>query len=96
MLDRDAASGLRYYRGNLRRRAPRSAPPRTSVPVLQLALTRDVAIRHASLAASDPWADRLERRELPHGHWVARTHPDVVAAEVADFVRRHDRRASAC
>ncbi|MDT0185427.1 alpha/beta fold hydrolase [Microbacterium sp. ARD31] len=96
MLDSDAASGLRYYRGNLRRRTPRSAPPRTSVPVLQLALTRDVAIRHASLAASDPWADRLERRELPHGHWVARTHPHVVAAEVADFVRRHDRRASAC
>jgi pimeloyl-ACP methyl ester carboxylesterase len=90
LLDRDAASGLRYYRGNLLRRPSRSGPPRTAVPVLQLALTRDVAIRHASLAASDPWVDQLERLELPYGHWVTRTRPDVVAAEVSRFVRRHD------
>ena len=38
-------------------------------------------------AASDPYAETIERRRLPHGHWVAHTHPQVVAAEVAGFVR---------
>lgn len=88
LVDRDAASGLRYYRGNLLRR-PRPAQETTAVPVLQLALTRDVAIREASLAASDPWVESLERRHLPHGHWVTRTRPDVVAAEVSRFVQQH-------
>ena len=82
---RTMVSGLRYYRANLAWGA-RRREQRTSVPVLQLALTRDVAIRPASLAASDPWVETLERRRLPHGHWVVRTHPDVVADEVRRFV----------
>jgi pimeloyl-ACP methyl ester carboxylesterase len=82
---RTMVSGLRYYRANLAWGA-RRREQRTSVPVLQLALTRDVAIRTASLAASDPWVETLERRRLPHGHWVVRTHPDVVADEVRRFV----------
>ena len=95
ILDRDAASGLRYYRGNLLRGARRPRHRTTTVPVLQLALTRDVAIREASLAASDPWTESLERRHLPHGHWIVRSRPDVVADEVSRFVQRHDARASA-
>jgi pimeloyl-ACP methyl ester carboxylesterase len=95
MLDRDAASGLRYYRGNLLRGRPAAASRTTTVPVLQLELTRDVAVRHASLAASDPWAESLERRRLPHGHWVTRTRPHVVADEVSRFVRQHHGGASA-
>jgi pimeloyl-ACP methyl ester carboxylesterase len=85
---RTAASGLRYYRANMFRRGPRPEQ-RTSVPVLQLALTRDPAVRHASLTASDPWVETLERRELPHGHWVPRTHPELVADEVRRFVGEH-------
>jgi pimeloyl-ACP methyl ester carboxylesterase len=57
------------------------------VPVLQLVLTRDLAVRPASLVESERWADDLQRRELPYGHWVALTHPEVVAREVARFVR---------
>ena len=82
---RTMVSGLRYYRANLAWGA-RHGEQRTSVPVLQLALTRDVAIRPASLAASDPWVETLERRRLPHGHWVVRTHPEAVALEVRRFV----------
>jgi pimeloyl-ACP methyl ester carboxylesterase len=82
---RDAVSGLRYYRGNLlARRRPRER--RTDVPVLQLALTRDPAIREASLEASEPWCTDLRRRHLPLGHWAPRTHPDVVAEAVLDHV----------
>lgn len=80
----DAVSGLRYYRGN--RVAPhRLRERRTSVPVLQLALTRDPAIREAALAASDPWCDDLRRVPLAAGHWAPTTH----AGEVADAVRAH-------
>lgn len=82
---RDMVSGLRYYRGNVALRRPRRAR-RTSVPVLQLALTRDPAIRGSALEASDPWCDDLQRRELPFGHWAPRTHPEAVAEEVLAHV----------
>ncbi len=81
----DAASGLRYYRGNVLR-GTRPRERRTSVPVLQLALTRDPAIRHAALAASDPWCSDLRRVEEPVGHWAPRTHPDLVAGHVLDHL----------
>ena len=85
---RTAVRGLRYYRANLLRRGPRAGHgQRTRVPVLQLALTRDPAVRRATLTASDPWVEDLERHELPHGHWAPRTHPSVVAEEVRRFVR---------
>ncbi len=84
---RTMVSGLRYYRANLSW-GVRRPEQRTTVPVLQLALTRDLAIRPESLTASDPWVETLERRHLPHGHWVPRTHPEVVADEVDRFVRQ--------
>jgi hypothetical protein len=49
-------------------------------------LTRDLAVRRGSLTESDRWTEHLERRDLPHGHWVALTHPEVVVEEVARFV----------
>jgi len=82
---REMVSGLRYYRGNVAvPRRPRER--RTTVPVLQLALTRDPAIRESSLTASEPWCDDLRRHHLPFGHWAPRTHPDVVAEEVLGHV----------
>lgn len=81
----DMVSGLRYYRGNV---APHRRPRerRTSVPVLQLALTCDPAVRGAALEASDQWCDDLRRRRLPLGHWAPRTDPDVIASEILDHV----------
>jgi pimeloyl-ACP methyl ester carboxylesterase len=85
---RDMVSGLRYYRGNVTlHRRPRER--RTSVPVLQLALTRDPAVRRSALEASDPWCDDLRRHDLPFGHWAPRSHPDTVAREVLDHVLDH-------
>lgn len=88
-LPRDMVNGLGYYRANALRPGD-SRPRSTSVPVLQLVLTRDLAVRTAPLVESDRWAKHLERRFLPYGHWVALTHPDVVAAETARFVRSVD------
>ncbi len=83
---RDMVSGLRYYRGNLGGAARRPRERRTSVPVLQLALTRDPFIREGSLTASDPWCENLRRRHLAAGHWAPRTHPEAVADEVRAHV----------
>lgn len=86
-LTDDMVSGLRYYRANVGGglgRRPRER--RTTVPVLQLVPIRDVAIRKASLEESDRFTDRIERRELPYGHWVVLSNPDVVAAETARFI----------
>ena len=91
---RTMVSGLRYYRANLAIGARQPAEQRTHVPVLQLVPTRDVAVRPVTAEASDPFVGALERRHLPHGHWVARTHPEVVAEEVARFVREHSRSMS--
>lgn len=92
--NRDMVSGLRYYRANLGTGLDlwrqRPVERRTSVPVLQLALTRDPAVRPAALAASDRWTDTLERRPLPHGHWALTTHPDVIAGHVLEWVREHE------
>jgi len=82
----DMVSGLRYYRANAMPRRPRER--RTRVPVLQLVLTRDPAIREASLHESDHWCDHLERRHLPYGHWAPLTAPADVADEAAEFIRR--------
>jgi pimeloyl-ACP methyl ester carboxylesterase len=85
---RDMVSGLRYYRGNVTLHR-RLRERRTSVPVLQLALTRDPAVRRSALEASDPWCDDLRRHDLPFGHWAPRSHPDTVAREVLDHVLGH-------
>jgi pimeloyl-ACP methyl ester carboxylesterase len=87
-LEHDMVSGLRRYRANLLSRARRPEPRGTSVPVLQLVPTRDVAVRSGAVRSSDQWAERLEREEVPHGHWVPLSHPEVVADAVRGFTAR--------
>ena len=84
-LVHDMVSGLRRYRANLFTRARRPQPRRTGVPVLQLVPTRDGAVRSAAVRCSEPYADRLERREVPYGHWVPLSRPHVVADAVRQF-----------
>ena len=83
----DMVSGLRYYRANVARglRGPRER--RTAVPVLQLVPTEDPAVRGASYAETALWAERVERRDLPYGHWLPLSRPAVVAEETARFIR---------
>jgi NAD(P)-dependent dehydrogenase (short-subunit alcohol dehydrogenase family)/pimeloyl-ACP methyl ester carboxylesterase len=82
---RDAVNGIELYRANILGGAPRTRR-RTSVPVQQIALTRDVYVTPALLAAAEPWCDSLWRRDLPYSHWAPRTHPAAVAARVTEFV----------
>jgi pimeloyl-ACP methyl ester carboxylesterase len=85
-LEHDMVSGLRRYRANLFSRARKPSPRGTSVPVLQVVPTRDLAVRPAALRAAEPYVEHLERQEVPYGHWVVLAHPEVVADAVRGFV----------
>lgn len=80
---RDAVNGLELYRANLS--GPRAAR-RVQVPVLQIALTRDVYCLPELLSSADPWCSRLWRRPLDEGHWAIRSNPAAVARFVTEFV----------
>ncbi len=81
----DAARGVRLYRTNMSRvRKPRTT--RTEVPVHLIVPTRDPFISTAMYAGLDRWAPRLWRRDVEAHHWVQRSHPDLVARYIAEFV----------
>ena len=86
-LPADMVSGLRYYRANVLRGMGGPRERRTAVPVLQLVPTKDPAIRGASYDETPRWAEHVERKDVPHGHWVPLSHPEVVAEETARFIR---------
>jgi NAD(P)-dependent dehydrogenase (short-subunit alcohol dehydrogenase family)/pimeloyl-ACP methyl ester carboxylesterase len=81
---RDAVNGIELYRANMVGGPPRGER-RTSVPVQQLALTKDPFVLPPLLAAAEPWCERLWRRALPYGHWAPRTHPNTVAGLITEF-----------
>ena len=86
-LGGNAAHGLDLYRANVVRRLRGPAGMRTDVPVLVVRPTRDNYLTDVLLDDLDRCGDvRIERVDA--GHWVARTHPDVVARLVLDHVAR--------
>jgi pimeloyl-ACP methyl ester carboxylesterase len=91
-LTDDVVNGLAYYRANIGLRPSTPRERRTTVPVLLLVQTRDPAVRPDILEETRRWVDRLERRDLPYGHWVALARPDLVAREITAFVDRVSQR----
>ncbi|TDE37340.1 SDR family oxidoreductase [Actinomadura sp. 6K520] len=92
-LAADARNGLGLYRANMGRRGGRGAggsgradQGRTDVPVQLIVPTKDrYGSRSLLLSARGPVA-RLYVRRAPAGHWVARSHPDLIARWVTEFV----------
>ncbi len=103
-LARDARNGLGLYRANVGRRASRSggrrsgpvraagaaAEGRTDVPVQLIVPVKDRYGSQSLLLSARGRVDRLYVRRAPAGHWVARSHPDLVARWVAEFVEHID------
>jgi NAD(P)-dependent dehydrogenase (short-subunit alcohol dehydrogenase family)/pimeloyl-ACP methyl ester carboxylesterase len=84
-LAADATHGLRLYRTNMRRvRNPREV--RTEIPVQLIVPTRDPFISVAMYDGLARWAPNLYRRDVVARHWVIRSHPDLVASWVGEFV----------
>ena len=83
----DAANGMKIYRANFPRvlgRAPRDRP--VDVPVQLLVNTRDNFVRPYVYDDTPRWVSRLWRRDIRAGHWLPLSHPQVVAAAVAELI----------
>jgi NAD(P)-dependent dehydrogenase (short-subunit alcohol dehydrogenase family)/pimeloyl-ACP methyl ester carboxylesterase len=85
-LGADAARGVGMYRANIFQRIQRPRPGRTEVPVQLIVATRDAALSPRLFADVERFAPNLWRRRVPAKHWVIRSHPDVVARMIGEFV----------
>jgi pimeloyl-ACP methyl ester carboxylesterase len=82
----DGRVGLQLYRQNVLRRLARPRSRATDVPVLLLTLTADRYVTPVLSEDLERWVPNLTRRSLDAGHWAPRTHPEQVAAAIADHV----------
>lgn len=85
-LHRDMISGLRYYRANIRPRLFHPNPGSTEVPVLEIVNTRDIALRATIFDNTPRYAARLWRRDLPAGHWLPYSRPQLIAERATEFI----------
>ncbi len=83
----DATNGLKIYRANF---FPALTGPaaerRVEVPVQLLVNTADKFVRPHVYDDTARWVSRLWRRDVPAGHWSPMSHPQVIAAAVAELV----------
>lgn len=84
-LPRDALNGIGLYRANLRNLGGVEGDGDTDVPVQLIVPTRDRYASRSLLLSARGHASRLYVRRVPAGHWVARSHPDLVARWIAEF-----------
>jgi pimeloyl-ACP methyl ester carboxylesterase len=87
----DGLHGANLYRRNIPHRlvhrnplAPAHAPVQLIVP------TGDRFISPAYYDAAARMAPSLCRREVPGSHWALRSHPDLMAAWIAQFAAEHE------
>lgn len=85
-LKRDMVDGLLIYRANI---VPRMLKPRertTEVPVQLIVASRDIAVRPAGYDDSARWVSRLWRRDVPAGHWMPFSHPELLASATTELI----------
>ncbi|GGT62070.1 SDR family oxidoreductase [Actinomadura citrea] len=99
-LPADARNGLGLYRANMGRgradmRRGRAGTDRgagtlgdgrTDVPVQLIVPVKDRYGSQSLLLSARGPVERLYVRRAPAGHWVARSHPDLVARWISEFV----------
>ncbi|MEU4598463.1 SDR family oxidoreductase [Nocardia sp. NPDC023988] len=83
---RDMVDGLLIYRANIVQRLLAPRERRTTVPVQLIVAGRDVALRPAGYDDSHKWTDRLWRRDVPAGHWVPFSHPELLATATTELI----------
>ena len=87
----DAANGLKIYRANfLRALARPGRDGQVSVPVQLLVNSRDNFVRPWVYEDTPRWVQRLWRRDIPSGHWLPMSNPDLVARAAAELIDHLD------
>lgn len=85
----DATNGLNLYRANLRRGTARDRDRRTDVPVVAVAPRRDPYLTGVTVEDLDRRCSDVRVVRPDTGHWLPRTHPDLLADLVLEQVRAH-------
>ncbi|WP_433756341.1 SDR family oxidoreductase [Nocardia sp. CA-135398] len=83
---RDAVEGLLIYRANILPRLLAPRERRTEVPVQLIVAGRDVAVRPAGYDDERKWVSRLWRRDVPAGHWLPFSHPELLATATTELI----------
>ena len=92
----DKINGLELYRANMIGRLGRPRPQRTEVPVQVIAPRGDSYVSPAlQTEAPRPYTDTLFTREIPGGHWVVSSRPDVIARAFTELVEHVEHGGSA-
>ncbi|MEO6471403.1 MAG: alpha/beta fold hydrolase [Aeromicrobium sp.] len=84
-LERDGANGVNLYRANRVSFARRT----TKVPVHLIVATKDDFVTLPLLDVIPAVAPDLRRTDIVAGHWLIRTHPEVIAELITTFVEGH-------
>jgi NAD(P)-dependent dehydrogenase (short-subunit alcohol dehydrogenase family)/pimeloyl-ACP methyl ester carboxylesterase len=85
-MAQDARHGLQMYRQNMTDRLRNPREGRTDVPVQLIVPTRDPFVSPSLYADLDRLVPNLWRRDVVARHWIQRSHPDLVARFVTEFV----------
>ena len=82
----DAARGVAMYRTNMRERLRHPSGSQTDIPVQLIVSRRDPFISTVLYEGLRSMAPRLWWRDIAGRHWVQRSHPDLIARCIAEFV----------
>ncbi|MGW0247960.1 SDR family oxidoreductase [Nocardia goodfellowii] len=83
---RDSVDGLLIYRANIVQRLLSPRERHTEVPVQLIVAGRDVAVRPAGYDDERKWTQRLWRRDVPAGHWMPFSHPELLATATIELI----------
>lgn len=81
----DSANGINLYRAN----GLEFTKSTTNVPVQIIVPTKDDFLTPAVYADVAEFAPDVRRIDVVAGHWVVRTHPELIAQKIAAFVDAH-------
>lgn len=82
----DLVDGLLIYRANIVQRLLSPRERHTEVPVQLIVARRDVAVRPAGYDDERKWVQRLWRRDVPAGHWMPFSHPELLATATTELI----------
>ncbi|MFI0446208.1 SDR family oxidoreductase [Actinomadura sp. 6N118] len=83
---RDGAAGVGLYRANLLQRLRKPRDRRTAVPTQVIVPTKDLFVSPHLVGGLQDRVPNLSLRTIAAGHWVPRSHPEVVARWITEHI----------